>query len=129
MVIKTIAMLAMYLVPFVLILAIDLSFPLYMLMWIIMGVGMAGVGLSVMHDANHGAYSKNEFINKLVGNGLGAILTGLFSDLLARYFGNDGLRMALLGMVCMLLPAVAAFWLAKKAYPSALERANLNASR
>lgn len=67
MVIKTIAMLAMYLVPFVLILAIDLSFPLYMLMWIIMGVGMAGVGLSVMHDANHGAYSKNEFINKLVG--------------------------------------------------------------
>jgi MFS family permease len=65
----------------------------------------------------------------VVGNGLGAILTGLFSDLLARYFGNDGLRMALLGMVCMLLPAVAAFWLAKKAYPSALERANLNASR
>jgi MFS family permease len=64
----------------------------------------------------------------VVGNGLGAILTGLFSDLLTRYFGDDALRMALLGMVCMLLPAVGAFSLAKKAYPAALARANLNAS-
>ena len=23
-----------------------------------MGIGMAGIGMSVMHDANHGAYSK-----------------------------------------------------------------------
>ena len=67
MVVKTIAMLSIYLIPLVLLLTLDLSFPLYMLMWIIMGIGMAGVGLSVMHDANHGAYSKNEFVNKLIG--------------------------------------------------------------
>jgi linoleoyl-CoA desaturase len=67
MVVKTIAMLSIYLTPLVLLLTLDLSFPLYMLMWIIMGIGMAGVGLSVMHDANHGAYSKNEFVNKLIG--------------------------------------------------------------
>ena len=33
-----------------------------------MGFGMAGVGLSVMHDANHGAYSRKEWVNVLVSN-------------------------------------------------------------
>jgi linoleoyl-CoA desaturase len=36
-------------------------------MWFLMGLGMAGIGLSVMHDANHGAYSKNATINKVLG--------------------------------------------------------------
>jgi linoleoyl-CoA desaturase len=30
-----------------------------------MGVGLAGIGMAVMHDANHGAYSKSSFVNKL----------------------------------------------------------------
>ena len=36
-------------------------------LWFMMGVGMAGIGMSVMHDANHGAYSKNKNINKFFG--------------------------------------------------------------
>ena len=32
-----------------------------------MGVGMAGIGLSIMHDANHGSYSKNKVVNRLFG--------------------------------------------------------------
>jgi linoleoyl-CoA desaturase len=36
-------------------------------LWITMGFGMAGLGLSVMHDANHGAYSSKEKVNKFVG--------------------------------------------------------------
>ena len=35
--------------------------------WSLMGLGMAGIGLSVMHDANHGAYSKKPIVNKLLG--------------------------------------------------------------
>lgn len=62
----------------------------------------------------------------VVGNGMGAILTGLISDLLARQFGDDALRLALFGMVCMLIPAIASFYLASKSYPAALQRANLN---
>jgi linoleoyl-CoA desaturase len=31
---------------------------------IMMGVGMAGIGLSIMHDANHGSYSSNSTVNK-----------------------------------------------------------------
>ena len=29
-----------------------------LILWFMMGIGMAGIGMSVMHDANHGAYSK-----------------------------------------------------------------------
>jgi len=36
-------------------------------MWSLMGFGMAGIGLSIMHDANHGAYSKNQTVNKIFG--------------------------------------------------------------
>ena len=32
-----------------------------------MGFGTAGIGLSIMHDANHGAYSKNSKINYWMG--------------------------------------------------------------
>ena len=32
-----------------------------------MGFGMAGIGLAIMHDANHGAYSKNDTVNKFFG--------------------------------------------------------------
>ena len=37
------------------------------ILWLMMGFGMAGIGMSVMHDANHGAFSKNKNINKFFG--------------------------------------------------------------
>ncbi|MGY8927809.1 MAG: acyl-CoA desaturase, partial [Flavobacteriales bacterium] len=46
MVLKTIAMLAMYLVPFVLILTVLDSTLLIVLSWVLMAFGMAGTGLS-----------------------------------------------------------------------------------
>lgn len=35
-------------------------------MSIIMGVGMAGIGLSIMHDANHGAFSRFKWVNSVM---------------------------------------------------------------
>ena len=67
MVLKTIFMVSLYLVPFVLILSMLSSTLLIVLMWMIMGFGMAGIGLSVMHDANHSAYSKNKYVNLIIG--------------------------------------------------------------
>ena len=32
-----------------------------------MGLGMAGIGLSIMHDANHGSYSSNQKLNNFLG--------------------------------------------------------------
>jgi linoleoyl-CoA desaturase len=45
-------------------------------MWLIMGFGMAGIGLSVMHDANHGSYSKNKKVNQILGRVLLSVLGG-----------------------------------------------------
>ena len=67
MVIKTIFMLMLYLVPFVLTFYTS-SILLTLTLWLIAGVGMAGIGLSVMHDANHGAYSSNQKVNSFIGS-------------------------------------------------------------
>lgn len=37
------------------------------IMVILMGIGMAGVGMCVMHDGAHGSYSKKDWINNLAG--------------------------------------------------------------
>lgn len=68
MVFKTIFMFSLYYIPyFVAVSGVITNNWIYWLMWVLMGVGMAGIGLSVMHDANHGAYSKNKVVNKLLG--------------------------------------------------------------
>lgn len=68
MVIKTIFMIAVYLVPyFLMITGLISNIWLIALCWVIMGAGVAGIGLSIMHDANHGAYSKNEKVNFWLG--------------------------------------------------------------
>lgn len=68
MVLKTIFMISLYAVPFILMLTVIDNPWISFAMWILMGLGMAGIGLSVMHDANHGAYSKNKNVNKLVAS-------------------------------------------------------------
>ncbi len=68
MVFKTIVMVSLYFVPLGLILFAGLSnIWVILAMYLIMGIGMAGIGMGVMHDANHGAYSKNENVNKWIG--------------------------------------------------------------
>lgn len=67
MVIKTFVMLATYFVPFGLILTGWLPLWAMLLATVVMGAGMAGIGMSVMHDANHGAYAKNKTLNTIIG--------------------------------------------------------------
>ena len=50
-----------------------------MLMVVIMGFGLAGIGLSVMHDANHGAYSKNGALNDIIGYSINLIGANAFN--------------------------------------------------
>ena len=66
MIVKSIFMISLYVVPFMVMLLGNLSPLAFWLMWVLMGVGMAGIGLSVMHDANHGAFSKNKTINTFI---------------------------------------------------------------
>ncbi|MDO6429603.1 acyl-CoA desaturase [Flavitalea sp. BT771] len=64
---QTIAMLSLYIVPFVLLLTIPMSIWAAILWVITMGIGMAGIGMCVMHDAVHGSYSTKEWVNKIMG--------------------------------------------------------------
>jgi linoleoyl-CoA desaturase len=67
MVFKTIFMISLYFVPYALILSGLATGWAFWACWAISGAGMAGIGMSVMHDANHGAYSSNNSVNNLVG--------------------------------------------------------------
>lgn len=64
---KAIVMLSMYIVPFVLMLIFPMSAWMALALVIVMGIGTAGIGMSVMHDAVHGSYSRKQWENKLMG--------------------------------------------------------------
>lgn len=67
MYVKTVVLVSAYILPFVAIVAFAPSFWVMTGLWAIMGFAMAGIGMSVMHDANHGAYLRNEAGNKFIG--------------------------------------------------------------
>lgn len=73
MVLKTIILLSGYILPFAAILLVPLPFTVSLLLWAVMGVCLAGIGMSIMHDANHGAYSSNEAVNAILGYTLGIL--------------------------------------------------------
>ncbi len=70
MVIKTAVMFGLYFVPYFLIISGVLSLVWMWFATVIMGLGLAGIGMSVMHDANHAAYSDKRWVNKLMGYSL-----------------------------------------------------------
>lgn len=67
---KSIVMLGLYFTPFILILTINLQPWLALLLVVIMGIGEAGIGMSVMHDAAHGAYSGKKWVNTLAASSM-----------------------------------------------------------
>lgn len=67
MVLKTVILLSVYFGAYGLIISGVFSWPVMLLLCFIMGIGMAGIGFSVSHDALHGAYSSNKTVNRLLG--------------------------------------------------------------
>lgn len=67
---KTFIMFSLYLTPYFLVLSLDISQWWLLLLTVVMGVGMAGVGMNVMHDGNHGTYSSKKWINKIMGGSM-----------------------------------------------------------
>lgn len=64
---KSIVMAGLYFLPFLLINLGVFSAPLLiLLLWMIMGLGLAGMGMGVMHDANHGTFSQNKRLNQIM---------------------------------------------------------------
>ncbi len=69
--VKSAVMISIYFVPYLLMVSgIVNSLPGMLTCWIFMGVGAAGIGLVLMHDANHGTFSKKSGLNKWLGKSL-----------------------------------------------------------
>ncbi len=68
---KATFMFALFLVPLVLLLTLP-NLPAWsqILLTFTIGVGMAGVGMNVMHDANHEVFSSKKWVNKLMGSSI-----------------------------------------------------------
>ena len=68
LVIKTVILSIAYVIPFACILLLQPGWAVSMALWAIMGFGMAGLGMSVMHDGNHGSYSSSKSVNWLMAH-------------------------------------------------------------
>ena len=77
--IQTISMLSFYIVPFVLLMTVPLPGFVDIIFTIIMGVGMAGIGMCVMHDAVHGSFSTKPWVNRLFGASMYLLGSNVFN--------------------------------------------------
>ncbi len=68
--VKAVGMFALLFVPYFLLLLVEMNDGLRLLLCVIMGLGMAGVGMNVMHDSNHGSFSDKWWVNQLLGNSI-----------------------------------------------------------
>ncbi len=79
MVVKSIVLFVVYFTPFVLMLTVPMSGGMELGMWSLMGIGLAGIGMSVMHDAIHGAYSSKGWVNQMMGYSLNFLGASIFN--------------------------------------------------
>lgn len=78
MIFKTFFMLALYFVPYALILSGRFSLGHMFLLTILMGFGTAGIGFCIVHDANHNAYSSKKWVNTLMSYAYNMIGNNMF---------------------------------------------------
>jgi linoleoyl-CoA desaturase len=67
---KATVMLAIYIGSFVCILSLSLPAWWALVLALIMGIGEAGIGMSVMHDGAHGSFSDIPWVNKLAASSI-----------------------------------------------------------
>lgn len=79
MVIKSIILMSAYMLPFIALLVFNPTFNVALILWAVMGFALSGIGMSVMHDANHGAYSSNSKTNYWMGHTLNLLGGSVFN--------------------------------------------------
>src|SRR5210317_192682 len=79
MYLKSVVILAIYIVPFIILLTTPLSPWTALVLAIIMGIGEAGVGMSIMHDGVHHAYSSKKWVNNLASSTMFLLGSNIFN--------------------------------------------------
>ena len=77
--VKTFVMFSLMIAPYVLVLTLEINLWYKFLLCMLMGVGMAGVGMNVMHDGNHGSFSKHPWVNKFMGSSIYILAGNVFN--------------------------------------------------
>lgn len=67
MLIKSIVMIGLYIIPYILYLIWTPSLSISIVLWSLMAIGVSGIGMCIMHDANHGAYTQSHLWNAWIG--------------------------------------------------------------
>lgn len=74
MTIKSVVMISMFIVPLIIVNIGIVASPFLLFgLYILSGLGMAGIGMGVMHDAIHGSYSSNQKVNKIMSQTMNVI--------------------------------------------------------
>jgi linoleoyl-CoA desaturase len=76
---KTLVMFSLLVAPYCLLFILNISLWYKLPMCMLMGIGMAGVGMNVMHDGNHGSFSKYSWVNKLMGSSIYILAGNVFN--------------------------------------------------
>ena len=77
--VKTVVMFSLLIAPYLMVLTLSINLWVKLLLCIVMGIGMAGVGMNVMHDGNHGSFSKYSLINKFMGSSIYILAGNVFN--------------------------------------------------
>ncbi|MDA1119641.1 MAG: acyl-CoA desaturase [Bacteroidetes bacterium] len=67
---KSMVLLSILMLPYIIVLSFSPSILIAIPLLVLMGIGIAGVGMSVMHDALHGAFSSKKWVNNLFGSSI-----------------------------------------------------------
>jgi linoleoyl-CoA desaturase len=76
---KALVILSIYIVPWILIITIPLTSWMGLFLCLVIGIGEAGVGMSVMHDAAHGALSRKKWVNTLFESSMYLLGSNMFN--------------------------------------------------
>ncbi len=72
---KSLMAFSIFLTPYFLVLTMNLNQWVMLALTVVIGIGMALVGMCVMHDGNHGSFSRSKWVNNLMGSSI-YILSG-----------------------------------------------------
>ena len=79
MYLKSVVILSVYIVPFIILLTTTVSPWTALGLAVIMGIGEAGVGMSIMHDGVHHAYSSKKWVNNLASSTMFLLGSNIFN--------------------------------------------------
>jgi len=77
--IKSVVMFSLYVVPFIMMYIFPYLTWVIFMCYALSGLGKAGVGLCIMHDANHGSYSSKKGVNNVLSHSMDFIGASSFT--------------------------------------------------